>query len=59
MGLIKIIRDLVHGLKKKNFGTMAIVECKNELNTTIQAPGDTITWFHRVFLAQLSKSRTD
>ena len=30
---------------------------KYELITTMQAPGDTIKWFHRVFLAQLATSR--
>ena len=34
VGILTIIRDLTHGLKQKKFGTMAIVECKYELNTT-------------------------
>ena len=36
---------------------MAIVECEYKLDTTTQAPGDTIEWFHRVFLAQLATSK--
>jgi hypothetical protein len=51
VGILTMIRDLTHGLRQKKFGTMAIVECKYELNTTTQVPRDTIKWFHRVFLA--------
>jgi hypothetical protein len=36
---------------------MAIVECEYELDTTTQAPGETIEWFHRMCLAQLATSR--
>ena len=36
---------------------MVTLECKYKLDTTPQAPGDTIKWFHRVFLAQLAMSR--
>jgi hypothetical protein len=57
VGILTMIRDSTHGLKQKKFGTMAIVECEYELDTTTQAPGDTIEWFHRVFLAQLATSR--
>ena len=35
-----MIKDSTHGLKQKKFGTMAIVECEYELDTTTQAPGD-------------------
>ena len=55
--ILTMIRDLTHGLKQKRFGTMAIVECEYELHTTTQAPGDTLEWFHRVFLAQLATLR--
>ena len=57
VGVLTMIRDSTHGLKQKNFRTMAIVECEYELDTPTQAPGDTIKWFHRVFLAQLATSR--
>ena len=57
VGVLTMIRDSTHGLKQKKFGTMAIVECEYELNTTAQAPGDTIEWFCRVFLAQLATLR--
>ena len=57
VGVLTMIRDLTHGLKQKKFGTTAIVECEYELDTTTQAPGDTIEWLHRVFLAQLAASR--
>ena len=50
VGILTMIRDLTHGLKQKKFGTMAIVECEYELDTTTQAPGDPIEWFHRSFL---------
>ena len=33
------------------------MECEYKLDTTTQVPGDTIEWFHRVFLAQLATSR--
>ena len=55
--ILKMIWDLTYGLKHNYFGTMVIVECKYELDTTTQVPGDTIKWFHRVFLAQLAMSR--
>jgi hypothetical protein len=57
VGILTIIRDSTHGLKQKKFRTMAIVECEYELDTTTQAPGETIEWFHRMCLAQLATSR--
>ena len=57
VGILTTIRDLTHSLKQKKFGTMAIVECEYELDTTTQALGDTIEWFHRIFLVQLATSR--
>ena len=42
VGILTMIRDLTHGLKQKKFGMIAIVECEYELDTTTQAPGDTI-----------------
>ena len=57
VGILTMIRDLTHGLKQKKFGTMAIVEYEYELDTTTYTSGDTIKWFHRVFLTQLATPR--
>ena len=57
VGLLMFVRGSKKGLKQQTYGTMVIAECNCGLDMVIQAPGNTIEWFHRMYLVQLTTHR--